>query len=319
MTNQPGRVRVAVAGVGSLGEHHARLLHEIPGAELAGVYDARPERAVEIAGRHGVRAFASLEELADAVEAACVVVPTDRHREVAGYLLERGLHLLVEKPITVTTQEAEELVALAESRNLILQVGHVERYNPVLDFLDRRGMVPRFIEAHRLSPYPVPRPGLPPRGTEVSVILDLMIHDLEVILHLVGAPVKSIHAVGVPVLSRTEDIANVRLVFENGSVANVTASRISPERMRKIRVFYDDAYVSLDYMNQAGEMFRRGGLLGITKEELVIRKGEPLRNELSDFVDCVARGAAPRVGGREAAEALRLAVAVHRRLREGPS
>ena len=312
------RVRMGVFGVGSLGEHHARIYSELAEAELVGVYDANTARAAQIAEKFHTRAFATPEELAAAVTAASVVVPTDRHREVAGRLLEQGLHLLVEKPIAATTREAEELAGLAEARGLILQVGHVERFNPVLSFLDAWPGRPRFIEAHRLAPYPAPRPGLPPRGTEVSVILDLMIHDLEVILHLVRAKVKEIHAVGLPVLSPTEDICNVRLSFENGCVANVTASRISPERMRKIRVFYDDAYVSLDYMNQTGEMHRRSGA-GIERVEVPIDKGEPLRSELRSFAECVARRDRPRVGGREGAQALQLAVSITQRLREGPS
>lgn len=311
-------LRLAVAGVGSLGEHHARIYASMNGAVLTGIYDVDGARAESMARKFRTQAFPSLEALAAASNAASVVVPTDRHREVAGFLLERGLHLLVEKPIATTTQEAEELSALAESRNLILQVGHVERFNPVLEVLDARPKRPYFIEAHRLAPYPAPRIGLHPRGTEVSVILDLMIHDLEVLLHVVKSPVKTISAVGVPVLSQTEDIANVRIVFENGCIANVTASRISPEKMRKIRVFYDDAYVSLDYMNQAGEIYRRTGN-GITRDKLPIEKGEPLVNELRSFVECVAHHAQPRVSGRAAADALRLAVAIHQRLREGPS
>ena len=314
-----GIIRVGVVGVGSLGEHHARLYASLPTARLECIYDANPARAAEIAAKYGTRAAPSLEAFANDVEAASVVVPTDRHREVAGMLLDRGRHLLVEKPITTTSAEAEELVALADAKQAILQVGHVERFNPVLSVLEGMTGTPRFIEAHRLAPYPPLRPGAPPRGTEVSVILDLMIHDLEVILHLVRAPVADIRAVGVPVLSSTEDIANVRLAFENGAIANVTASRISPERMRKIRVFTGDAYVSLDYMNQAGEVYRRGGPLGITREAVPIEKGEPLRNELASFVDCVARHAEPRVDGRQAADALRLAVAIHQRLKSGPS
>ncbi len=312
------RVRVGVVGVGSLGSHHVRIYASLPGAELVAVHDIDPARAVAVAQQHGVRTASSLEEFAGLVEAASVVVPTDRHREVAGALLERGLHLLIEKPIAATTREAQELVALADERGLILQVGHVERFNPVLSVLDRLAGRPRFIEAHRLAPYPPGRPGAPPRGTEVSVILDLMIHDLEVLLHLVRAPVADIRAVGVPVLSPTEDIANVRLAFANGAIANVTASRISPERMRKIRVFYEQAYVSLDYLNQSGEIYRLDGGR-IVREALPIERGEPLRNELASFIDCVARRAEPVVDGRQAARALQLAVEIHRRLAAGPS
>ncbi len=313
-----GIIRVGVVGVGALGEHHARLYASLPSVKLEAVHDANPARAEEIAAKYGTRAVPTLEAFAECVEAASIVVPTDRHREVAGTLLERGLHLLVEKPITTTTQEAEDLVAMADARGLILQVGHVERFNPVMSFLEAAAGAPRFIEAHRLAPYPPLRPGAAPRGTEVSVILDLMIHDLEAILHLVRSEVTGIHAVGVPVLSPTEDIANVRLSFANGAVANVTASRISPERMRKIRVFTSDAYLSLDYMNQAGEVYRKGPA-GIVREAVPIEKGEPLRNELASFAECVARRSEPRVGGRQAAEALRLAIAIHQRLKSGPS
>lgn len=311
-------IRVGVVGVGSLGEHHARIYAALPNAVLTAVYDIDAGRAEFIARRHRIRAAASLDEFADLIEAASVVVPTDRHREVAGFLLERNRHLLIEKPIAATTQEAQELVALGEARGLILQVGHVERFNPVLSVLEGIGGQPRFVEAHRLAPYPPGRPDAPPRGTEVSVILDLMIHDLEVLLHLVRSPVADIRAVGVPVLSPTEDIANVRIAFQNGAIANVTASRISPDRMRKIRVFYDQAYVSLDYMNQAGEVYRLDGGR-IVREAVPIERGEPLRNELGSFLDCVARRAEPVVDGRQASRALQLAIEIHRRLRAGPS
>ena len=312
------RVKVGVIGVGALGQHHARIYAEMPEAQLMGVYDVDAGRAAGIAKKHGVAVFPTLESVVAQCEAASVVVPTDRHREVAGLLLQHGLHLLVEKPIAATTTEAEQLVQLAAAKHLILQVGHVERFNPVLGFLDQLQKPPRFIEAHRLAPYPPQREGLAPRGTEVSVVLDLMIHDLEVILHLVRSPVKSIHAVGIPVLSPTEDIANVRLLFENGCVANITASRISPEKMRKIRTFFPDCYVSLDYQEQSGEIYRKEGK-AITREKLAIERGEPLANELRAFVRCVAQRGQPVVSGAHAAEALKLAVAIIHRLREGAS
>ncbi len=312
------KLKVGVIGVGSLGQWHARIYSELPNAELIGVFDSDNVRATEIADRYGTRAYPSLEAIAADITAASVAVPTDRHLQVASALMERNVHLLLEKPIASSTDEAEQLVALAQSRNLILQVGHVERFNPVMSYLESILKHPRFIEAHRLAPFPPPRKGAAPRGTEVSVVLDLMIHDLEVILHLVQSEVNHIHAVGVPILSRSEDIANVRLCFENGCVANITASRISPEPMRKIRVFQEDAYISLDYKNQAGEIQRRG-LFGIKKEAVPIQKGEPLLNELSAFVDCVRNRSAPRISGREASRALALAVAIVQRLREGPS
>lgn len=312
------KVQMGVFGVGALGQHHARVYAELAETELVGVYDPDRQRAESMAEAHGTRAFGSPEELAGAIEAASIAVPTDLHREVAGQLLERGLHLLVEKPIAANTQEAQELVALAKEHECILQVGHIERFNPAFNYLERVARNPRFIEAHRLAPYPPPRPGLKPRGTEVSVILDLMIHDLEVILHLVQAPVKELHAVGVAVLSPSEDIANVRLSFESGCVANITASRISPDPMRKIRVFFEDAYISLDYQNQSGEVYRKK-LLGIGRENVPIEKGEPLAIELRAFAQCVATRGQPVVSGEHAANALTLAVDIIRRIGEGPS
>lgn len=312
------KLKVGVTGVGSLGQWHARVYSELPHADLVGVHDVDEARAREIANRYHTRAFTSLDELADAVDAMSVVVPSDRHREVACRLMAKGVHLLVEKPIAATTADAEAMVATARERGLILQVGHVERFNPVLHVLEEVLTEPRFIEAVRLAPYPPPREGLHPRGTEVSVILDLMIHDLEIILHLVRSRVHHFHAVGVPVLSRSEDIANVRISFENGCVANVTASRISQERTRKIRVFQGDTYVSLDYEKQSGHLFRKNGD-SISRSEVPVEKGEPLFNELSSFARCVLERGQPLVSGRHAADALKLAVEICQHIRQGGS
>ncbi|HMP77502.1 MAG TPA: Gfo/Idh/MocA family oxidoreductase [Kiritimatiellia bacterium] len=312
------KIRVGVIGVGSLGQHHARIYAQLDEVELVGLYDANLARARELAAQHGTKAFESVEELVAGVEAASIVVPTHLHHAVASTLIQRGVHLLVEKPIASTTEEAEDLVRQAQQKGVILQVGHVERFNPVLGFLEQQAPNPRFIEAHRLAPFPPPREGLHPRGTEVNVVLDLMIHDLEIILHLVAAPVREVRAVGVPVLSGSEDIANVRLLFGNGCVANITASRISPERMRKIRVFTEDAYLSLDYQNQAGELFRKSAT-GIAREEVPIEKGEPLALELRSFANCVRRRDRPVVSGEHAAEALKLAVEITQKMRAGPS
>lgn len=310
-------IKVGVCGVGSLGEHHARLYSEMPEAELVGVFDANPHRAQDVAARYHTRVFDRLEALAEAVEAVSVVVPTDRHHAVAARLIEAGRHVLIEKPIAATIEEAEDLVARATARGVLLQVGHVEHFNPVLSTLDTLRGPPRFIEAHRLAPYPPPRPGAPPRGTEVSVVLDLMIHDLDIILHVVKAPVAEVRAVGLPVLSAQEDIANARLAFANGCVANVTASRVSAERLRKIRLFYPEAYVSLDYMNQTGEICRRveGAL---TRSPIPIEREEPLRAELAAFLRCVREGRTPPVTGERGVEALRLAFEIIRRARECP-
>jgi predicted dehydrogenase len=308
------RLKVGVVGVGSLGQWHAKVYSQDPAAELVGLYDSDPERASQIAGQYGTRAFPSLDALAAEIEAASIVVPSHLHQAVGCALLERGLHLLVEKPIASTTAEAEALVAAAQRKGLILQVGHVERFNPVMKVLESVLSRPRFIEAIRLAPYPPPRDGALPRGTEVSVVLDLMIHDLEIILHLVRSKVREIRAVGVPVLSQSEDIANVRLAFESGCVANVTASRISQKKMREIRVFQEDCYVSLDYQNQAGQICRKAGP-AITREDVPIEKGEALANELASFVRCVLERRQPVVTAEHGSEALRLAVAICREIR----
>ena len=311
-------LRVGVVGVGSLGQHHARIYAAMPEASLVGVYDVNADRAREIAERHGVRVFERIEDLANAVEAASVAVPTDRHLAMARVLMEHNVHLLVEKPIAQTNDDAREMVQLASDRDLVLQVGHVERFNPVMRFLEDNLTAPRFIEAIRLSPYPASGPGGVPRGTDVSVVLDLMIHDLDIILHLVRSEVDQIHAVGVPVLSSSEDIANVRLTFANGCVANITASRISQERMRKIRVFQEDSYVSLDYMDQTGQLYRKTPT-GITRVDVPIDKAEPLAAELDAFVQCVRRRDEPVVTGRHASDALRLAMEICHHVRDCPS
>jgi predicted dehydrogenase len=300
------QLRVGVVGVGHIGSNHARLYAEIPSAEFTAVYDVDLLRGNAIGQKFGPTPARSLDEFIEMVDAASVATPTNTHYQIARSLLERGKHVLVEKPITDNTAHASELADLAARNGLILQVGHVERFNPVLSALEQHLTHPRFIEAHRLSPYPE-------RSTDIGVILDLMIHDLEVILHFVHSPVQGIDAVGVPVLSRGEDIANARLRFENGCVANVTASRISPERMRKIRVFQEDAYLSLDYQNQSGEIYRRAGGR-ITRDKVEIEHEEPLKLQLTSFVECASSGRAPRVSGFEATAALKLAVEITKRI-----
>lgn len=312
------KLKVGVFGVGSLGQHHARIYASMPDVELVGVCDVNAERAAEIAGKYGTSPYTSVDALAAKIEAASVAVPTDLHHKTALQLMGRGVHLMVEKPIASTTAEAEEMVTKAKSAGTVLQVGHIERFNPVMKFLEDRLTRPRFIEAIRLSTFPPPREGALPRGTEVSVVLDLMIHDIDIILHLVKSKVKDVHAVGVSVLSPSEDIANVRLAFENGCVANVTASRISREKMRKIRVFQEDTYLSLDYMNQAGVLCRKT-VGGIDVANVPIEKGEPLAEELSSFVKCVSTRGDPVVSGAHGSEALKLAVDICRHIRECPS
>lgn len=300
------KLRVGVVGVGHIGSNHARLYREIPTAELTAIYDIDSARANSIAKKSGATVAKSLDEFAGLVDAASIATPTNSHHEIARPLLERGKHLLVEKPITGNPQHASELAELAGRNGLVLQVGHVERFNPVLSALESRLTHPRFIEAHRLSPYPN-------RSTDIGVVLDLMIHDLEIILHLVRSPVQNIDAVGIPVLSPSEDIANARIRFENGCVANVTSSRISPERMRKIRVFQEDAYLSLDYEKQSGEIYRRESGK-ITRDKVPIEREEPLKQQLASFVECATTGRQPRVSGFQATAALELAVEITKKI-----
>ena len=303
-------LRVGVLGVGHIGKSHARVYSELGGlAQLTAVYDVDADNAREVAERLGTRVAPSLEEFAELVDAATIATPTPTHFELARKLLTEGKHLLVEKPITENTADARALSELAQARGCVLQVGHIERFNPAFGALERLLTRPKFIEAHRLSPYPQ-------RSTEIGVVLDLMIHDLEIILHLVRSPLASIDAVGVPVLSRGEDIANARLRFEDGCVANVTASRISPDKMRKIRVFQEDGYLSLDYQNQSGEIYRRGPA-GINRENVEIEKDEPLRRELVSFVECARAGLQPKVGGMQAAAALEVAIEITRLIAQG--
>ncbi len=299
-------LRVGVVGVGHIGKNHARLYAEQTAAQFTAIYDTDTAKAEEMAQQYGVVAATSLDDLAKRVDAASVATPTSSHYAVASTLLKSGKHLLIEKPIAENPAHATALAELAAARGLVLQVGHVERFNPVLSALEARLTRPRFIEAHRLSPYPG-------RSTDIGVVLDLMIHDLEIILHLVRSPVETIDAVGVPVLSRGEDIANARLRFENGCIANITSSRISPERMRKIRVFQEDAYLSLDYQNQTGEIYRRSAT-GIVKEDVEIEREEPLKGQLVSFLECAATGNAPRVTGFQATAALELAIEITKRI-----
>jgi predicted dehydrogenase len=333
-------VRVAVLGVGSLGKEHARIFAELARlgvCEFAGVYDVNAEAARMHAGKHGVRAFASVEEAAAAADALTLVTPTVTHAALARPLLVRGRHLLIEKPMADNAAEATELVELAAQHRVVLQVGHVERFNPVFSYLEKVAQHPRFIECHRLSPYPA-------RSTDIGVVLDLMIHDLDVVLAFVKSPLVSVEGVGIPVLSTSEDIANARLRFANGCVANLTASRISPERMRKIRVFSagpEPTYISLDYRAQEGYVYRlahsdeaESSLLKkllsakdsaivsefagrrIVREPVPIAKEEPLRLELAHFIECVQERQTPKVTGEQARVALEVAFEVTRQIRD---
>jgi len=300
-------VRVAVIGVGHLGRHHARLLAELDGAELVAVVDTVPERAAAAAGKTGVRAITDYREVLGQVDAVTVAVPTELHREIAMPFLERGTAVLVEKPIARSLAEADEMIAAAGASAALLAVGHTERYNPAVSAVLPLVSSPRFIEVHRLGVFP-------DRSLDIDVVFDLMIHDLDVILAMVKSDVAAIEAVGVPVLTERYDIANARLRFANGCIANVTASRISRDRVRKIRFFQPDAYISIDYAAQEVEgyrLIRRDGQRPeIHGGQLPIVRAEPLKRELADFIGAVRAGRAPLVTGAAGRRALALAQAI---------
>lgn len=296
------RIKIGVVGVGAIGRNHARIYSESSSAELTAIFDSDSDAASAIAGQYGGRAVGTLEELCELVDAASIATPTSTHRVVGEALLVAGKHVLIEKPIADSVEDAKALVRLAAEQNCILQVGHIERFNPVLGEIEERLTDPRFIEVHRLSPFPS-------RSTDIGVVLDLMIHDLEIVLHLVKSEVESIDAVGVPVLTAREDIANARIRFKSGCVANITSSRISPEKMRKLRVFQGDSYLSLDYQEQEGELYWKEGM-EIKKQPVSVEKVEPLKRELEAFIDCAIAGRQPAVSGREATAALELAIEI---------
>ncbi|MDF1753147.1 MAG: Gfo/Idh/MocA family oxidoreductase [Verrucomicrobiales bacterium] len=305
---EQAKVKAGVAGVGAIGQNHARIYSELESADLVAIYDTDIERAKEISEKFGGTPTQSLEDFASMVDAASVATPTVTHREIGSILLEADCHVLVEKPIADSRDDAKALIDLAQQKNKILQVGHIERFNPVMSQLEARLDSPKFIESHRLSPFPQ-------RSLDIGVVLDLMIHDLEIILHLVNSEVAQIDAVGIPVLTKREDIANARLRFENGCVANITASRISPEKMRKIRVFQSEAYLSLDYQEQGGWIYRKDGMQ-IAREEVEIEKDEPLKLELASFIECAAKGQSPKVTGKHGAAALDIALEITRLIEE---
>jgi predicted dehydrogenase len=304
-------VRVAVIGVGHLGKHHARLLARIDGAELVAVVDTESDRAAAAAEATGARAVSDFRELIGQVDAVSIAVPTELHRDVAMPFLERGTAVLVEKPITKTVAEGEELIAAALKSGATLAAGHTERHNPAVTTVMPFVTTPRFIEVHRLGVFP-------DRSLDIDVVFDLMIHDLDIILAMVKGDVTTVEAVGVPVLTDKFDIANARLRFSTGCIANITASRISKERVRKIRLFQPDAYVSIDYAEQEVEGYRlvrrgserpqiQGGKLPVTRDE-------PLKRELQDFIEAVRGERRPLVTGEDGLRALKLAQTIADRM-----
>jgi predicted dehydrogenase len=298
-------LRIGVLGVGRLGEHHARLLSELPEANLVGVYDIDVQRAEKIARKLGVRAYATGSTLLEHVEAVTIAVPTPAHHAVARECLEMGLHCLVEKPLTSTVEEAEGLIELADKKNRILQVGHVERFNPAVVEMCRHVSRPVFIEANRLGPYD-------PRVSHIGVVLDLMIHDLDIVLSLVKRRVERLDAIGASVFSPHEDIAKVTLFFEGGCRADISASRISFAKFRKIRVYQHDSYISLDYSERSLKIYKRKtehvkSLSDVHAIHPRLEKYDPLQRQLAHFIDCVRHGREPLVSGQHGRDAVELA------------
>ncbi|MDO9307547.1 MAG: Gfo/Idh/MocA family oxidoreductase [Deltaproteobacteria bacterium] len=311
-------LRTAVIGVGYLGNFHAQKYAAIEGVELVGVVDNDLKRAEEIATKLGTRAYADHRELIGKVDAVSVVVPTQYHHAVARDFLAAGVHVLIEKPITVTIEEADELIALAEKNGAVFQVGHLERFNPVLVALEDILHEPLFIESVRIAPFK-------PRGTDVNVVLDLMIHDIEIIQHIVKSPVERVDAIGAPVFTGEEDIANARILFKNGCVANVTASRISLKSERKMRIFQRDTYITLDFQNRkvltarkgSGELFP--GVPNVKVDERELGEADALRSEIESFISAIREGKPPQVSGSDGRMALETALKINTSLDRRPS
>jgi len=307
-------IRAGVIGVGYLGRLHVQKLVSFEDVRFVGVHDSDPARGAAVAEEFGTEVFGDPGELLARVDAVTVAVPTTAHYPVAMQAIRSGAHLLLEKPIAARLREGRALVREAASRGLVFQIGHLERFNNAVREAAAVLREPRFIECHRLGPFGG-------RGTDVDVVLDLMIHDLDLILSLVGAPVTRIQAVGVPVISRTVDIANVRLSFAGGCIANLTASRVSGKKQRKIRVFQEDAYVSMDFVDQAIQIVRRtwpegpAGAAELSAQTLETEKGDTLREEVRSFLDCIRTGSPPRVSGKDGLAALDLAFRILRRMK----
>jgi len=296
------KVRIAVIGTGHLGSHHARIYSQLQDVELVGVCDIDAEKAKKVAEAAGCAFYTDYRELIEKIDAVSIVVPTKLHHKIAKEFLSNGISALIEKPITTTLQEADELLEIAKARGLILQVGHVERFNAAVQAIEKFAKSPRFIECHRLGPFTT-------RGTDVGVVLDLMIHDIDIVLGMVKSPIERLDAVGVNVLTPYEDIANARIIFQNKAVADLTASRLTPEAQRKIRIFVEDAYISLDYVKQVASIYRKKDG-NITHSTIDIEKEEPLKRELEAFIKCVKNKEKPLVSGVEGRNALAVALEI---------
>ena len=321
--NKGKTIKIGVIGVGHLGNFHLKQLGKIPQVSITGLYDNDPNRAEEMSSRNNVQSYNSLDELLDSCDAVSIVTPTGYHYAVADKALDAGCHLFIEKPITASIDHAALLLNKAEKRNKIIQVGHIERFNPAFMALETSNLQPLFIETHRLAPFN-------PRGNDVPVILDLMIHDLDIVLSLVKSEIKDIRANGVKVVSSTVDIANARLEFENGCVANITASRISQKSMRKMRLFQEEDYITIDFQSGEVEEYKICStppdlstgdqvveLAGAEKRYIhyhkpVITQHDALKEELIHFADSIIQGQQPETDGHSAAEALKLALEIQK-------
>lgn len=312
-------LRLGVIGVGSLGQHHARnyASNKIDNARLVAIVDNNEEQGSKIAKTFKAEYFQDYKDLIGKVDAVSIVVPTPLHFEVAKFFLQNKVHCLVEKPITTTLEQAEELIKIAEENNLILQVGHIERFNPGIIEIQKYIKSPRYIDINRLGPYS-------PRVANVSVVLDLMVHDLDMVLFLTNSEVEKVDAAGTKVISDCEDIANVRIKFKNGCVANISASRVSLEKLRKIRLFQPESYISLNYEEQSFKLYKKKNDIDKIKSLLDIdilkfkpkEKIEPLFLELTDFIKCITDKKTPKVDGRHGYNALKLAIEVTEKIKE---
>jgi predicted dehydrogenase len=302
-------VLIGVVGVGHLGEYHVQKYRAMEGVGLVGVVDTDPDRAAEIAQRYDTRVYGSLEEILGEVDAVSLAVPTESHFFVAKEILSRGVHLLIEKPITYNESDAKNLIEMARKKKLVLQVGHVERFNPAVMKMESLLTKPIFIESHRMNLFTV-------RGTDVDVVLDLMIHDLDIILHMVQSEVREVHGVGMSVITQKTDIANVRIIFENGTVANLTASRVSNQPLRKIRIFQPDAYISVNCYKKEVTVTRLDDssttepFPQIVSSKMKYPDADPLFDQLNAFIHAVRTGTEPIVTGEDGRAALRIALAI---------
>jgi len=300
------QLKVAVIGVGHLGSIHAKIYKELPNCSLEAICDTDKERLDALAKNLNVPGYRDYREIFGKIDAVSIATPTKLHYAVANDCLKHKLHTLVEKPFTPNLKDADSLIRIAKDNNLILQVGHIERFNSAFSATQKIIKDPKFIECHRLSPFPN-------RSLDIGVVLDIMIHDIDIILGLVPSPIDHIESVGINVLTHFEDIANARITFKNGCVANLTASRISDETMRKIRIFQENTYISLDYKNAEAWVYRKG-LLKISKENLPIEKEQPLQKELQAFVNCVINKEEPLVSGVVARQALEVALEIQNQI-----